>query len=117
MTDNEIRREKTFNEELPHFKERIQQVFDNYDNPNGSEDPLYICVLRDSKRVVRKAEEEIIRQQAEIEKLRKEIQNIPFCRYYPEPDIVKDDCVHKEQITIRAKQHLKYLEYNKDEKE
>lgn len=42
---------------------------------------------------------------------------IPFCRYYPEPDIVKEDCVHKEQITIRAKQYLKYLRYNKEEKE
>lgn len=42
---------------------------------------------------------------------------IPFCRYYPEPDIVKKDCVHREQITIRAKQHLKYLEHNKEEKE
>lgn len=42
---------------------------------------------------------------------------IAFCRYYPEPDIVKEDCVHKEQITIRAKQHLKYLEYNKEEKD
>ena len=42
---------------------------------------------------------------------------IPYCRYYPEPDIVKEDCVHKEQITIRAKQHLKYLGYNKEEKE
>lgn len=74
MTDKEIKREKTFNEELPHFKERIQEVFDNYDNPNGNEDPLYICVLRDSKRVVRKAQEEITHQQAEIEKLQKEIQ-------------------------------------------
>lgn len=74
MTDNEIKREKTFNEELLHFKERIQEVFDNYDNPNGNEDPLYICVLRDSKRVVRKAQEEIAHQQAEIEKLQKEIQ-------------------------------------------
>lgn len=42
---------------------------------------------------------------------------ISFCRYYPEPDIIKKDCTHKEQITIRAKQHLKYLEYNKKEKE
>lgn len=74
MTDNEIKREKTFNEELLHFKERIQEVFDNYDNPNGNEDPLYICVLRDSKRVVRKVQEEIAHQQAEIEKLQKEIQ-------------------------------------------
>lgn len=70
MTDNEITREKTFSEELPHFKERIKEVFDNYNNPNGNEDPLYICVFRDSKRIVRKAEEEITRQQTEIERLK-----------------------------------------------
>lgn len=69
MTDNEIKREKTFSEELPYFKERIKEVFDNYSNPNGYDDPLYIAVLRDSKRIVRKAEEEITRQQAEIEAL------------------------------------------------
>ena len=62
MTDNKITREKTFSEELPYFKERIKEIFDNYDNPNGYEDPLYIAVLRDSKRVVRKAEEEITSQ-------------------------------------------------------
>ena len=73
MTDNEIMREKTFSEELPYFKERIKEVFDNYDNPNGNEDPLHISVLRDSKRIVRKAEEEINRQQAEIEQLKFEI--------------------------------------------
>ena len=70
MTDNEITREKTFSEELPYFKERIKEVFDNYANPNGYEDPLYIAVLRDSKRIVRKAEEEITRQQTEIESLK-----------------------------------------------
>ena len=70
MTDNEIKKEKTFSEELPYFKERIKEVFDNYSNPNGGyEDSLYIAVLRDSKRIVRKAEEEITRQQAEIEAL------------------------------------------------
>lgn len=73
MTDNEITREKTFSEELPHFKERIEEVFDNYNNPNSNEDPLYICVLRDSKHIVRKAEEEIARQQTEIERLQKEV--------------------------------------------
>ena len=70
MTDNEITREKTFSEELPYFKERIKEVFDNYDNPNGYEDPLYIAVLRDSHRILRKAEEEINRQQEEIERLK-----------------------------------------------
>ena len=73
MTDNEIKREKTFSEELLYFKERIKEVFDNYDNPNGNEDPLCIAVLRDSNRIVRKAEEEINRQQAEIEQLKFEI--------------------------------------------
>ena len=70
MTDNEITREKTFSEELPYFKERVNEVFDNYDNFNGYEDPLYVAVLHDSKRVVRKAEEEINRQKAEIERLK-----------------------------------------------
>ena len=74
MTDNEIKREKTFSEELPYFKERIKEVFDYYHNPNGYEDPLYIAVLRDSHRAVRKAEEEITRQQTEIERLKNEIQ-------------------------------------------
>lgn len=73
MTDNEIKREKTFSEELPYFKERIKEVFDNYHNLNGGEDPLYIAVLRDGYRIVRKAEEEITRQQTEIEQLKFEM--------------------------------------------
>ena len=73
MTDNEITREKTFSEELPYFKEQIKEVFDNYHNLNGYEDPLYIAVLRDSNRIVRKAEEEINRQKAEIDRLQKEV--------------------------------------------
>ena len=69
MTNEKAKREKIFSEELPYFKERIQEVLDNYDNLNGNEDPLYIAVLRDSKRIVRKAEEEFARQQEEIENL------------------------------------------------
>ena len=72
MTDKEIVIEKTFSEELPYFKERIKEVFDNYNNPNCNEDPLYICVLRDSARIVRKAEEEITRQKTEIDDLKHE---------------------------------------------
>ena len=71
MTDNEITREKTFSEELPYFKERIKEVFDNYDNPDGYADVLYLSALSDSHRIVRKAEEEINRQQAEIERLKR----------------------------------------------
>ena len=73
MTDKEITREKTFSEELPYFKERIEEVFDNYNNPNGNEDPLYINVIRDSKRIIRKAEAEITYQQAVIRMLQKKV--------------------------------------------
>lgn len=73
MQDKEITREKTFSEELLYFKERIEEVFDNYNNPNGNEDPLYINVLRDSKRILRKAEKEITYQQADIRMLRKKV--------------------------------------------
>ena len=69
MTDNEIKREKTFSEELPYFKERIKEIFDNYDNPDGYADVLYLSALSDSNRIVRKAEEEITRQQEEIDNL------------------------------------------------
>lgn len=72
MTDNEAKREKTFEEELPYVEERIKEVFNNHHNPNGCEDRLEICVLRDCKRTIRKAKEEINRQKTEIERLRKE---------------------------------------------
>ena len=57
-------REKNFSEELPYFKERLNKVLDeHYDSNGGGEDPLHICVLRDSNRIVRKAEAEIERLQ------------------------------------------------------
>ena len=35
MTNEEAKREKTFSEELPYFKERMKEISDNYDNPDG----------------------------------------------------------------------------------
>ena len=105
MTDKEITREKTFSEELLYFKERIEEVFDNYNNPNGNEDPLYICVLRDSKRIIRKAEEEITRQQTEIERLKE----CPKCVYEYDGEVteycVQGPCPNSktvEQIKVEA---------------
>lgn len=72
MTDNEAKREKTFEEDLPYVEKRIKEVFNNYHNPNGCEDRLEICVLRDCKRTIRKAKEEINRQKVEVERLQKE---------------------------------------------
>lgn len=111
MTDNEITREKTFSEELPHFKERIEEVFDNYNNPNSNEDPLYICVLRDSKHIVRKAEEEIARQQTEIKRLQKEV-NLVSIQFQDEQERAEEyrlkienlqNIIFNQQIEISAK--------------
>lgn len=76
MTNEEAKREKTFSEELPYFRERMKEISDNYDNPDGYADVLYLSALSDSHRIVRKAEEEINRQQAEIEKLKKQIAEV-----------------------------------------
>ena len=51
---------------------RKKEVFDYYDNPTGCAEMLYIDVFCDSNRVIRKAEEEITRQQAEIEQWKEE---------------------------------------------
>lgn len=106
MTDKEIIREKTFSEELPYFKERIEEVFDNYNNPNGNEDPLYINVLRDSKRIVRKAEEEITRQQAEIRMLRKKVNlvSIQFQDLQERTDKIKAEAY--KEFAARLKSYL-----------
>ena len=69
MTDNEIKREKTFSEELPYFKERMKEIFDNYDNPDGYADVLYLSALSDSNRIVRKAEEEIDNLRADLKRV------------------------------------------------
>ncbi len=105
MTDNEITKEKTFSEELPHFKERIKEVFDNYNNPNGNEDPLYICVLRGSKRIVRKAEEEITRQKTEIERLQKEVNLVS----------IQFQDLQEDTDEIRAKAYTEFAEKLKEE--
>lgn len=73
MIENGTGREKTFEEELPYFKESIKEVFDNYHNPNGSDDTREICVIRQSNRIIEKAEKEINCQKAEIEQLKSQL--------------------------------------------
>ena len=110
MTDNEIKREKTFSEELPYFKERIKEVFDNYHNLNGGEDPLYIAVLRDSNRIVRKAEEEITRQQTEIERWKEEAnkyQNL-WCTAVDDIEKVKSKTVKEFAERLKEKIDVVY---------
>ena len=43
---------------------------------------------------------------------------VNFCRYFPNPVLQNNEyCLHQEQITIRAKNYLKYLESINNEKE
>ena len=106
MSDNEITREKTFSEELPYFKERMKEVYDYYDNPKGCAEMLYIDVLCVSNRVVRKAEEEITRQQAEIEKLKNEIQitKDAYIMLQTKNEIIKSEAV--KEFAARLKENI-----------
>ena len=107
MTDNKTARELTFSEELHYFKKQMQEVFDNYHNPNGSEDPLHIAVLRHSSRIVRKAEEEIIRQNAEIERLKKDIliARDAYTMLQTKNEIVKSEAV--KECLAKVKNYIK----------
>lgn len=72
MTDNEIKREQpSFEVRAESLKKRTKEFFSTYENPNGSEDRLEICLIREGYRAVLMAEKEINRQKAEIEKLEK----------------------------------------------
>ena len=102
MTDNEITREMTFSEEPPYFRERIKEIFDNYDNPDGYADTLYLSALRDSHRIVRKAEEEISRQQTEIESLKKVVIDDYATEY---DDKIKSEAV--KEFAERVKNKIK----------
>ena len=72
MTDNEVNREKTFSEELAYFKEQMKDAFERYTNSDGHIDVVHISILIDTKRILRKAEEEINRQQKEVDRYERE---------------------------------------------
>lgn len=72
-------REKTFEEELYYYWERVAKVLDSYVNSGGGEDPLYICVLRDSKRIMNKAREELRRSISVIEDKKCYIEHLEEC--------------------------------------
>ena len=73
--DNEITREQNSIDRIAVFKKRTTDFFADYENPNGSEDALEICLICDGRRAVSQAEEIINRQQAEIEEYQKHIDN------------------------------------------
>lgn len=70
MTDNEIKREQpSFEVRAESLKKRTKEFFSTYENPNGSEDRLEICLIREGYRAVLMAEEEINSLKAEIDEL------------------------------------------------
>ena len=56
LTDGEIVKAIPLKKEIEHYQERLKEVFEWYNrrNTNGGEDPLEICVLRDSARLIPK---------------------------------------------------------------
>lgn len=73
MTD-EVKRKIPFETRLNCFKERVVDFFKNeYRNPNGNEDCIEVCIIRDGYRTVLSLEEEINRQKAEVDRLREGI--------------------------------------------
>ena len=98
MTANEIKREQpSFEVRAESLKKRTKEFFSTYENPNGSEDRLEICLIREGYRAVLMAEEEINRQKAEIERLQ---------RLLAEADITYNKCAkrfYKEGVEDFAK--------------
>ena len=113
MTDNEIKREKTFSEELPYFKERMKEISDNYDNPDGYADVLYLSAISDSNRIVRKAEEEIKRQNAEIERLKKDIliAKDAYTMLQTKNEIVKSEAIKEFAKRLKEKSYKTIRNY------
>ncbi len=70
MTDNEIIREVPFEKSAECFKKDVKEYFDCYKKKSDGEDCIEVCLIRGGYRTVLKAEQEINRQRAEIERLR-----------------------------------------------
>lgn len=66
MSDNEIKREITFEEEFSCLEKDVKDFFGNYENQSGGEDCIEVCLIRSGYRAAKKAREEINRQKAEI---------------------------------------------------
>jgi len=70
MTDNEIIKACPFEKTIEHYKKNIKEFFSRYKNKSGGEDCIEVCLIREGYRAILKAEEEINRQKAEIERLK-----------------------------------------------
>ncbi len=104
MTDNEIKREQpSFEVRAESLKKRTKEFFSTYENPNGSEDRLEICLIREGYRAVLMAEEEINRQKAEIERL----EDLNKCYYTSCQQIAKSNHEIKAEAVKEFAERLK----------
>ena len=73
LTDNEIAKTIPLESQIEYCNERIKEVFDSYyrRHTDGGEEPLNICVLRDCSKLIYALNDLINRQKAEIERLKK----------------------------------------------
>ncbi len=74
MKDNEIIKDIPFEEKTAWYKKDIKDFFSRYKNESGGEDCIEVCLIRAGYRTVLKAEEEINRQKAEIERLKSDLE-------------------------------------------
>lgn len=75
MSSSEVARNQlTFEERAKYFKKRVEEFFTSYKNESGGEDCIEVCLIREGRRAVIMAEEEINRQKEEIESLKSECQ-------------------------------------------
>ena len=73
MSNNEVTRNKlSFEKRAKYFKKRVGEFFTSYKNESGGEDCIEVCLIREGRRAVIMAEEEINRQKADNVKLKEE---------------------------------------------
>ena len=71
MSSREVARNQlTFEERAKYFKKNVEEFFTTYKNDGGGEDCIEVCLIREGRRAVVMAEEEINRLQAENERLK-----------------------------------------------
>lgn len=99
MTSEYIGKQPTFEVRAESLKERTENFFSTYENPNGGEDRIEICLIREGYMAVLMAEEEINRlkstethletnsQKAEIKRLNGVIKNFKATKERQQADI------------------------------
>ncbi|MBR3974385.1 MAG: hypothetical protein IKJ88_00835 [Clostridia bacterium] len=109
----EIERDQpSFEVRAESLKKRTKEFFSTYENPDGSEDRLEICLIREGHRTVLLAEEEIKRLKTELKRLNEEYMSLEAA--YREQEDYESQIL--EGVEVCACCHEKYDEKIKQAK-